>query len=89
MEVCPNGRGRESATGVVLDGRRCLSGPLKRDRCADETVRRAESSPAALSRRVGAVAPNDEVTGAIPQNGERRTGAMPGVFMCIIGDLLS
>jgi hypothetical protein len=38
---------------------------------------------------VEAVAPNDEVTGAIPQNGERRTGAKPGVIMCIIGDLLS
>ena len=38
---------------------------------------------------VGAVAPNDEVTGAIPQNGERRTGSKPGFIMCIIGDLLS
>jgi hypothetical protein len=38
---------------------------------------------------VGAIAPNVEVTGAIPRNGERRTGAKPGVIMCIIGDLLS
>jgi hypothetical protein len=38
---------------------------------------------------VGAVAPNDEVTGAIPQNGERLTVSKPGFIMCIIGDLLS
>jgi len=35
------------------------------------------------------VAPNDEVTGAIPRNGERGTAAKPGFIMCIIGDLLS
>ena len=38
---------------------------------------------------MGAVAPNDEVTGAIPRNGERGTVAKPGFIMCIIGDLLS
>jgi hypothetical protein len=63
-------------------------------RCARAAERGTKSSlgrvlPGGGQPASGAVAPNDEVTGAIPQNGERRTGAKPGVIMCIIGDLLS
>jgi hypothetical protein len=69
------GRGRESATRGVLDGGgagdredavcRCLPVQRGRDRPLGRVL------PGGGQPAVGAVAPNDEVTGAIPQNGER------------------
>lgn len=75
---------RTGCSAEELPGQAAERGPAGHGYRAEGRVLPGGGQPA-----VGTVAPNDEVTGAIPQNGERRAGAKPGVIMCIIGDLLS
>ena len=75
MEVCPSGRGRESATRRDARRRRTPRGPLKRDRGAARTRPSAGQSPP-LRRSAGGGSSGAEGRGprSDPQNGERRTG---------------